>query len=148
MSMPVQQISSLEKAIVHIRQVIQNNPVPTEVYNAPPAFTGDPVQRARQIYTFRRKRDTFMEEVSDLFHDPAWDLLLDLFVASEQGSNISVSSACIASSVPPTTGLRMLMALKERGLLAFEPDPFDKRRSFVRLSEAMRQRMRALMTEA
>jgi hypothetical protein len=36
----------------------------------------------------------------ELFKDPAWDILLDLYVARADGRGISVSSACIASGAP------------------------------------------------
>jgi hypothetical protein len=71
---------------------------------------------------------------SELFADPAWDIMLDLLRAELLGERISVSSACIASGVPPTTGLRWLNMLEQHGLVLRQCDPRDARRSYVILS--------------
>ncbi|MCB2063474.1 MAG: winged helix DNA-binding protein [Novosphingobium sp.] len=88
---------------------------------------------ARASYRARRIRDTVFKE-EDLFGEPAWDMLLDLACAETSGERLSVSSACIGSCAPPTTGLRWLAVLEKRGLVEREEDQFDKRRVYVRLS--------------
>jgi hypothetical protein len=94
----------------------------------------------RDAIRARRLRDRFF--ASGLFEDPAWDMLLDLFAAELEGSAVSVSSLCIAAAVAPTTALRWIARLTDAGLLERRPDPFDKRRVFMALSEAARQGMR------
>lgn len=80
----------------------------------------------------RRLRDQFF--APDLFADPAWDMLLDLFAARLEGGHVSVSSLCIASAVPPTTALRWITTLSDAGLVARQDDPADKRRAFIVLT--------------
>ncbi len=80
----------------------------------------------------RRLRDQFF--APDLFADPAWDMLLDLFAARLEGGNVSVSSLCIASAVPPTTALRWITTLTDAGLVGRQEDPADKRRAFIVLT--------------
>jgi DNA-binding PadR family transcriptional regulator len=46
------------------------------------------------------------------------------------------SSLCIAASVPPTTALRWIRQLTDRGLLDRQADPKDGRRIYITLSEA------------
>lgn len=70
-----------------------------------------------------------------IFVDPAWDMLLDLFAARAEKSNISVSSACVASGVPASTALRWLSELERLGLVIRTRDERDGRRSFVRISD-------------
>ncbi len=70
----------------------------------------------------------------DLFADPAWDMLLDLFAAHLEGLRVSVSSLCIAAAVPPTTALRWITAMTDAGLLMRREDPSDRRRAFVALT--------------
>ncbi|WP_353205019.1 MarR family transcriptional regulator [Sphingomonas sp.] len=103
--------------------------------------------RARELYLARRRRHEFLPEVADLFHEPVWDMLLDLFVAGQKGDYISVPSACIGSAVPSTTALRTLGVLKEREVIVIEPDPFDRRRRFVKLSPAVQQQMADYLAE-
>lgn len=89
---------------------------------------------AREIYTQRRRRvATFGNP--DLFGEPAWDILLDLYIAEADGKTVSVSSACIGSAAPPTTGLRWLGVLAENDLILREHDPQDQRRVLVRLTD-------------
>lgn len=90
---------------------------------------------ARMVYNLRRKRATLFGN-HDLFGEPAWDILLDLFIAHSEGKPVSVSSACIGSASPPTTGLRWLGVLADEGLVVRENDPEDHRRVMVRLTRA------------
>lgn len=90
---------------------------------------------ARQAYALRRKRAAIFSN-SELFGEPAWGILLDLYIAHADGKPVSVSSACIGSAAPPTTGLRWLGVLAEEGLLVRENDADDHRRVLVRLTRA------------
>lgn len=92
------------------------------------------VQMARTAYARRRERGTLFGE-SDLFGEPAWDILLDLYIAHGERKDVSVSSACIGSAAPPTTGLRWLGVLADQGLVEREHDPEDQRRVLVYLTE-------------
>ena len=102
------------------------------------ATTGDgadiPVSgsQVRALLRARRLREQVL--AGDLFADPAWDMLLDLMAARLERTQVSVSSLCIAAAVPPTTALRWLRQLTERGLVQREADPEDGRRVFVGLS--------------
>ncbi|MFN3988717.1 MAG: MarR family transcriptional regulator [Erythrobacter sp.] len=103
-------------------------------------LTGDcPQQRsalatARHAYWLRRQRAQIFGS-ADLFGEPAWDILLDLYIAHAEGKQVSVSSACIGSASPATTGLRWLSVLTEQGLIAREADEHDHRRIMVRLTQ-------------
>ncbi|MFN4019092.1 MAG: MarR family winged helix-turn-helix transcriptional regulator [Erythrobacter sp.] len=88
---------------------------------------------ARQVYALRRKRAAIFGN-PELFGEPAWDILLDLYIAHAQAKSVSVSSACIGSAAPATTGLRWLGVLAEEGLVVRENDPEDNRRVLVRLT--------------
>lgn len=90
---------------------------------------------ARKAYALRRKRAAIFGN-PDLFGEPAWDILLDLYIAQAEGKQVSVSSACIGSAAPPTTGLRWLGVLADEGLVVREADAEDQRRVLVRLTPA------------
>jgi hypothetical protein len=95
---------------------------------------------ARRTYALRRKRAVIFGN-PDLFGEPAWDILLDLFIAHGEGKQVSVSSACIGSAAPATTGLRWLGVLADEGLVVRENDAEDNRRVLVRLTETGRAAM-------
>lgn len=99
----------------------------------PPLGNSNHLALARKTYALRRKRAAIFGN-PDLFGEPAWDILLDLFIAAGEGKSVSVSSACIGSAAPATTGLRWLAVLAEEGLIVRENDPDDSRRVLVRLT--------------
>lgn len=87
---------------------------------------------AKKIYDARRARDEFFP--SELFADPAWDILLTLYWA--QGvERVSVSSVCAAAGVPSTTALRWIENLRSVGLVRKTPHPTDARVHWVELTE-------------
>ena len=88
---------------------------------------------ARQTYDDRRRRAKIFQSES-LFGEPAWDILLDLFIAAKERRRVSVTSACIGSAVPSTTALRWITILENQELLVREADPGDARRIYVKLS--------------
>lgn len=100
--------------------------------------------QAKRLYAARRKRDHLFVGY-DLFGEPCWDILLDLFIAGEERNLIGVSSACIAACCPPTTALRWLGVLYEQGVIVRASDPDDARRVHVALSATGTQLMRAYL---
>ena len=99
---------------------------------------------ARQLHRERRLRDAALS--ADLFGEPAWDILLDLFASELEGRTVRVSSACIAAAVPASTALRYLNEMERRGLLIRSPSPGDKRGQHIRLSDQTLRDMRDLLT--
>lgn len=95
---------------------------------------GAPVtgEQVRAVIRARRLRARFFD--ADLFADPAWDMLLDLFQAEIAQHRVPVSSLCIAASVPPTTALRWIKTMTDNGLFRRRADPHDGRRIFVELA--------------
>jgi hypothetical protein len=90
---------------------------------------------ARQLYRERRLRDDLLG--ADLFGEAAWDIILDLFASHTEGKAVRISSACIAASVPATTGLRYINEMEKRGLLTREAVPNDGRGQNIRLARAV-----------
>lgn len=90
-------------------------------------------QVVRQMIANRQARSRFFDAA--LFGDPVWDMLLDLTAAHGEGARVSVSSLCIAAAVPATTALRWLTQMVQSGIFVRVPDPYDKRRAFIALSD-------------
>lgn len=100
-------------------------------------------QLARQLLRERRDRDVVLNV--ELLGDPAWDMLLDLFVAGEEAKTISVSSLCLASGVPPSTALRWITVLADRDLIVRINDPRDGRRVNISLPPQTRTSLRTYL---
>lgn len=101
--------------------------------------------RAKRLYADRRRREKGFGVHARLFGEPAWDLLLDLFVAWQEGKRISVSSASTAACVPPTTALRWIGYLVEGGIIQETADPSDGRRRLVELTPRAIEMMRTYL---
>ena len=95
----------------------------------PPAIDAGEV---RAMLRLRRLRNNYFS--SELFADPAWDMLLDLTAAQLEGEKVAVSSLCIAAAVPPTTALRWIKTMCDAKLFERHADPLDGRRIFIGLS--------------
>jgi DNA-binding response OmpR family regulator len=98
----------------------------------------------RAIIASRSLRNRFFP--SQMFADPAWDILLDLTRAKLDGQQVSVSSVCIAASVPMSTALRWVRQMTDAGLLRRWTDPKDRRRDLIALTEATATNMRDYLT--
>lgn len=115
----------------------------------PPPLDCDPatdsVSVAQRMIAMRRHREAVLG--SNLFGEPAWDIMLDLFVAGAKNKLVSISSACIAANVPPTTALRWIKIMVERGIICRTDDPFDNRRKWVSLSTEWQTKIHLLLSD-
>jgi DNA-binding MarR family transcriptional regulator len=81
-----------------------------------------------------------------IFSDPAWSILLHLYVGEKDDPPRSISSLCVAANLAQSTGLRWVLALEKAGNVLRTIDPLDRRRTLVSLTSAARQKMeRALV---
>jgi len=90
-------------------------------------------EAASRYLKLRSQRD--MIAGPSLLSDPAWDMLLDLFVGHITGRDVSVTSACVASRRPATTSLRYIDRMMKQGLIHREKDPKDHRKVYLRMTE-------------
>lgn len=116
-------------------------PAPAKNFDEPVETAEIPSAAVAKVIRARRLRAHYFSE--DLFADPVWDMMLDLFEAELAQRRVSVSSLCIAAAVPSTTALRWLKTMTERGLVVRINDPFDGRRVYVELSTEASRALRA-----
>ncbi|AQA00223.1 hypothetical protein BWQ93_18480 [Sphingopyxis sp. QXT-31] len=106
---------------------------------SPISFDQGRAAEAARMYKERRLRDHFLP--SDLFTEPAWDMLLDLYRAHYRKIEVGISSLCLAACVPITTAHRWIETMEEAGLFKRRCDQRDRRRIFVELTESARLAM-------
>jgi DNA-binding MarR family transcriptional regulator len=94
----------------------------------------------------RRQRDRAFADA--IFSDPAWDILLDLYLSHCNHRRVSVTSACIAANVPATTALRWVAVLERKGLIVRATDPRDSRRKLLSLTDDAKVRIEAALDGA
>lgn len=105
-----------------------------------PATPPDSAQRNKaslhSLRAVRRIRSKYFP--SELFSDPCWEMLLDLYDCLLASQQATVTSLAAASGATATTAWRRLGALQAHGLVERAEDPQDKRRTIVRLTEGGR----------
>lgn len=106
-------------------------------------------EAAEIMYRFRRRREELMTARfgSDIFADPAWDIILDLYIHNSKNQDVSVTSTCAAAMVPITTALRYITVLSDRGLIERTKNPRDGRSYLLRLSPEAVRIVEAMLAE-
>jgi hypothetical protein len=99
----------------------------------------------KDVLRFRRLRNRLLG--GDLFGEPAWDILLELFAADWSGEKLSVSGACYVSGVPSSTALRWIVRLEREGWIQRVDDPLDGRRSWLTLTDRAAKSIREFVTQ-
>jgi hypothetical protein len=97
----------------------------------------------RDVIRARRTRETIFR--GGLLADPVWDMLLDLKASELEGTEVTTTSLCIASTAPTTTALRWIGILEKADLIERHPDPNDRRRVFIKLSARGSYNMRVYL---
>jgi hypothetical protein len=101
------------------------------------------VERARLLLDERRIRRRFLPD--ELFHEPAWDMLLALFVARDERLPMNVKTLVSLSDAPTTTSQRWIEHLYQLKLINRVTDTVDRRRLEISLSQLGDQAMIAYL---
>jgi hypothetical protein len=93
----------------------------------------DPTEaEVRAVLWARRQREMVFGK--DLFADPAWDILLELYAAMLGQRRVPTSELAVAAGIPLTTALRWISKLESEGLVTRADDPLDGRRVWIALT--------------
>jgi len=77
----------------------------------------DDADRARALLAQRRCRDAAAGPLAELFGEPGWDMLLNLFIAYEEGRALPEAAIADVMGVRAAVAIRWLEVLIERGLV-------------------------------
>lgn len=99
--------------------------------------------QARQLLRTRAEMAAYIPP--GLIKDWAWDMLLELFVHTEEGTFVYVKQLILASGVSPPAAMRLIDRLEEAELIGRLADPLDSRRVIVTLSERGWEAMATLL---
>jgi DNA-binding MarR family transcriptional regulator len=94
--------------------------------------TFEAVKLVSQILHARRTRSDFF--APKIFSDPAWDMLLVLFLAKVRGEGMPRDQLAKAASSPLSTSDRWIDVLERDGLLQLRRDPSDPETEMVELA--------------
>jgi hypothetical protein len=78
-----------------------------------------PEPKAEALYMGRRMRDRLFPR--NVFSEPAWDILLALFLAPRSDNGIKIEPVLTECEIPRETGLRYVALLEQQGLVDAQP---------------------------
>lgn len=90
------------------------------------------IEVARRDFEARRERDRVFG--AGTFADPAWDLLLDLFVAGEEGRRVDAFSLCGRTALPEGVILRSIAHLVQSNLVTRQSKAGEPRSIYLVLT--------------
>ena len=93
------------------------------------------LETARRAYAERKSRSKMIGS-KEIFGEPAWDLLLDLFIHQSNDEDLTVKSACLHVETSENTTLRWLRVLEHNGLLKSHIDPANPEQQLIHLTPA------------
>lgn len=101
--------------------------------------------RARAVLHARRLRARHFSPV--MFAEPAWDMLLFLYVCDLSEGRQTIGQLADLVETPLTTALRWMAYLEKEHLVARKDHPTDRRIVFVELTDKGRNAMDAFLAE-
>ena len=82
----------------------------------PDVVENDPsASLAAAMLEFRRTRSSILPP--ELFAEPAWDLLLELFIADAEGRRLTARQVCIRAGIAPSVMSHWLKHLSQSGFV-------------------------------
>jgi DNA-binding MarR family transcriptional regulator len=95
------------------------------------------VRLARAILDDRRRRSEIFNPA--MFGEPAWELLLTLFVNDRHGARLTIGGLAQLAGAKLTTALRWLEYLEDQQFVRREQHPNDARTAFIELTDKARE---------
>jgi len=92
----------------------------------------DTAGRVGRILKLRTSRRRIFD--AELFGEPAWDMLLQLYDAQLRGRTHCIADLCAASGIPPSAALRWIQCLVDGNWISKRCDPCDRQHVIVSLS--------------
>ena len=101
---------------------------------------------AMQVFAVQEARRRLLPEAQSA--DPAWDLLVALYLADKSGVRHTIGRMIELSGASATTGLRHIDLLEAAGLVIREQDKNDRRSFFLLLSSKGRRAVDKVFSQA
>jgi DNA-binding MarR family transcriptional regulator len=98
--------------------------------------TSDLPDLARKLFHERKVRQRFFSKA--MFSEPAWDMLLALYIADAVGTKQTVSRLASLIYTPMTTTMRWLNYLEKERFVLRSEHPSDNRQMLITLTDAGR----------
>ena len=100
---------------------------------------------AREIFRARQRRTNYVSKA--MLGEPAWDMLLALYIDDRDGPRLSVGRLATISGAPMTTALRWIDYLAKERLVTRQPHPTDRRSEILELTDRARSALDQYLSE-
>lgn len=100
---------------------------------------GKLIRIARAAFADRQRRPGIFGDF--MFGEPAWDMLLILYITESSDARTTISNLASHSGAPSSTAQRWIELLIDKGLAIRHAHPTDRRTFFIRLSDKGRAAM-------
>lgn len=104
------------------------------------SFLPRALNNAKQAVSRRKFRRQLLGS-PHLFGEPAWDMLIELFIHACECKRVSMSELCLITDIPASSALRLVHRLRDKQMVVLVPDVTDGRRHFVELTNDTLQRV-------
>jgi DNA-binding MarR family transcriptional regulator len=98
-------------------------------------------------HEFERRGRRMQLLPSDMFGEPAWEMLLILY-AEQQRTRLNIAHLSRKLDLPPSTALRWLNYLEHKALVVREPHPTDQRTATLKLTAVAIEALELYLSEA
>lgn len=113
--------------------------------SAAPSLRNELISRARAVLLARRLRARHFNRA--MFSEPAWDILLLLYLADSSEGRQTIGHLAELVETPLTTVLRWVGYLEKERLVERQDHPTDRRIVFIRLTNRGRSGLDAFLDE-
>jgi DNA-binding MarR family transcriptional regulator len=129
------------------RQILQQGPLALiqDSVREHPLKWNALVKLAEEEYRRRRNRSRLFDDT--MFGEPAWDMLLALFINGRFGEKLKISRLLRFSCGSSSAALRWLNYLEKEGLVERESNPTDARSAIIFLSERAERALETYFSE-
>jgi DNA-binding MarR family transcriptional regulator len=103
------------------------------------------VAKARALFAERKRRSRHFKSV--MFGEPAWDVLLALYITDFAGGRQSIGKLINWTGEPQTTALRWINYLEKERLISRETHPLDRRTVIVEITPKGRDQLDRYFSE-
>lgn len=134
----VSTLDAILKQVGRIQKMITQVQI---VYTASRTNENEALVNARRHYEVRRYRDRAFGK-AELFGEPSWDMLVDLFIAIEEGRRLTAAELCSVAGAPFHTAYRWLALMESQGLVVRLFSENDPKESGIIISAQARQDMK------
>lgn len=126
-------VEMLQQELDQVRRAVLQTELPKEVKRPSSSASEAKQASVAKVLKIRRERSALFGP--GLFGEPAWDMLLELYLAELRYVRMSISGLCRLIDVPSTTALRWIAKLESAELVVKQGDPRDARKSWLKLTE-------------